>query len=374
MSFIVNRKVLLNELALLQTVAETKTTLPVLAYIKFEFDGERLVLTATNIDVSIITEIQAEGEAWSGCLPSAQLYALVKLLADETISFQRKDDRMEIKAGKAKHKLPVLPVTDFPAIERHESEGVAIDAATFSQMLDHVAFASLVPSDGIKASNQKYTGVDLSVKEGQLQLAATNITRFATVSHSIGSSLSFEVIIPNQAIGPLAVVKDGSLSIDVSPHHAHFANGPRHIYTRLIDDRFPDWKSLFPKSYEHTAEIASADLGAAIKRAMLTQGEGRLIIVGLRWTWASDELLIETRGGDRGKSDEVVSIACPSLNGSSVALGMNGQQVLDALPLLGEKVMCTFSDGTFIVELKPQQPSPINFVYYINTVTLKHWQ
>lgn len=375
MSFTVNRKLLLNELALLQTVAEVKSTMPVLAYVKFEFDGERLVLTATNIDVSIVTEVEAQGEPWAGCLPSAQLYALVKLLTDETLSFTRKDDRMEIKAGRARHKLPVLPVADFPDIERHESEGVTIDATVFSSMLDHVSFASLVPSDGIKQSSQKYTGVDLIVSDGRLQLAATNITRFATVDHTVDSVLSFEIIIPPQAIGPLAVIKEGSLLIDVSPNHAHFANGPRHIYTRLIDDKFPDWKSMFPKSYEHVAEISSDDLGMAVRRAMLTQNERRnMIIVGLRWTWAGDELLIETRGGDKGKSDEVVGITCPSLNGSSIALGMNGQQVLDALPLLGERVTCGFADGTFIIELKPQQPSPINFTYYINTVGLKNWQ
>lgn len=375
MTFIINRKALLDELALLATVAEPKTTLPILAFIRFEFDGVRLVLTASNIDVSIVTEIQAQGEPWAGCLPSAQLYALVKLLVDEALTFTLKDERMEVKAGRARHKLPVLPASDFPAIERPEAEGIAIDAAIFSTMLAHVSFASMVPGDGIKQSNQKFTGVDLIVKDGILQLAATNITRFATVSHAIESPLAFEIIIPPQAIGPLSIIKDGPLSIDVSPNHAHFANGQRHIYTRLIDDKFPDWQSLFPKAYEHTAEVGTEHLGAAIRRAMLTQNERRnLIIVGLRWTWAGNELLIETKGGDKGKSDEVVEIACPSLNGASVALGMNGQQVLDALSLLGERVTCGFSADTFIVELKPQQPSLVNFIYYINTVTLKNWQ
>lgn len=373
--FTVDRKLLLAELALLQTVAEVKTTLPVLAFVKFEFDGARLVMTASNIDVSIVTEIQAQGEPWAGCLPSAQLYALVKLLVDETVAFALKDDRMEVKAGRARHKLPTLPASDFPAIERPETEGIAIDAATFSTMLAHVSFASLVPSDGIKQSNQKFTGVDLIVKDCMLQLAATNITRFATVSHAVDSPLAFEIIIPSQAIGPLTIIKDGPLSIDVSPNHAHFANGQRHIYTRLIDDKFPDWKAMFPATYEHTAEVATDELEAAVRRAMLTQNERRnMVIVGLRWTWTGDELLIETRGGDKGKSDEVVEITCASLNGSSVVLGMNGQQVLDALSLLGEQVTCGFSPDTFIIELKPREPSPVDFAYYINTVSLKNWQ
>lgn len=375
MTFTCNRKQLANELGLLSTIAERKTTLPVLEYTLFNLAGETLTLTASSIDTSVVTEIPAQGDEWAGCLPTAQLYSLVKLLSDETLTFTLREPRMQIKAGRAKHLLPVMPASEFPEIERHESQGFTIDASVFNSMLNHVSFAAMVPSDDVKQSNRKYTGVDLTVKDGQLQLATTNIMRFAAVSHPVECDTELEVIIPSQAIGPLAAMKEGQLSIDVTSHYAHFGNGPRHLYTRLIDDKFPDWKSLFPKSYEHTAEIATEDLSAAVKRAMLTQNERRnLVIVGLRWTWAKDELLIETKGGDQGKSDELVAITCPSLNGSSLQLGMNGQQVLDALPLLGDKASCAFSDGTFIVELKPLQPSPVNFVYYINTVTLKHWQ
>lgn len=375
MTFTVNRKALLDELALLQTVAEKRTTMPILEYIKFELTGEALRLTATSIDVSIVTQVAAQGEAWTGCLPSSQLYALVKLLGGETVDFKPDNDRVIIKWDKSKHKIPSMPVTDFPDVRQYEAEGFTVDATTLSSMLDHVAFAVLTPADDIKQTNRKYTGVSLTVKDKQLQLAATNITRFAAASCAVETDLTTEVIIPNQALGPLTAMRDGTLTVSITPNYAHFTNGQRHLYTLLIDDKFPDWKSLFPSSYPYVAEIESGPLGTAIKRAMLTQNERRnMIMVGLRWTWANDELLIETKGGDLGKSDEVVAINCPSLNGSSIMLGMNGQQVIDVLPLLGERLTCGFSDSTFIVELKPQQPSPINFVYYINTVTLKHWQ
>lgn len=374
MTFTVNRKALLDELVLLQSVAEVKSTMPILSYIKFQLAGETLILTATSIDVSIITQVPATGGDWAGCLPSSQLYALIKLLSGETVDFKPEDDRVIIKWGKSKHKIPSMPVTDFPDVRQHEAEGFTVAATTLSSMLDHVKFAVLTPADDIKQTNRKYTGVSLTVKDGQLQLAATNITRFAAASCAVETDLNTEVIVPNQALGPLAAMKDGTLTVSIAPNYAHFTNGLRHLYTLLIDDKFPDWKSLFPSSYPYVAEVQSGELGAAIKRAMLTQNERRnMIIVGLRWSWTKDELLIETKGGDLGKSDEVVGISCPSLNGSSIVLGMNGQQVIDALPLLGEKLTCGFSDGTFIVELKPSQPSPINFVYYINTVTLKHW-
>lgn len=379
MTFTVARKPLLAELTLLQSVLEGKTTIPILSFVKFGLVGSTLTLTASNLDVSITTELEAEGDAWGGCLPSAQLYNLVKLLdakTAETITFTPKDGPMQVRAGKSKHLLPVAKAEDFPEIDCAEIKGIAIDAATFNEMLSSVSFAALVASDGINQSQQRYTGVSLLAGNGQLSLTATNVARMATTSCAVETPITMDVIIPRQAVGALLGIKEGELTIGVTSDGAlQFSNGQRQMYVRrLVDEKFVDWRSMFPKSYEHTAELAVSDLGAAIKRAMLTQNERRnMVIDGLRWTWANGELLIETRGGDKGKSDETVEITCPSLNGASIALGMNGQQVIDALGLLGEKVMCRFSDGTSIVELAPQQ-SAINFVYYINTVSLKNWQ
>lgn len=381
MTFSINRKSLLSELSLLQSVLDSKITLPVLAYVKFDLTGSMLALTASNLDVSITTQIEAEGDAWSGCLPLAQLHALVKLLdakTAETITFIPQDGPVLIKADKSKHKLPQMSVSEFPEVAQVTASDVSIPAATFNSMLSSIAFAVLAPSDGLGPSQQRFTGISMIAKGCELSLTATNITRLATASCAVESETDFDVIIPRQAIDALTKISEGEVSIGVTNSFLHFTNSSRRIYVRrLIDDKFPDWRSLFPKSYEHAAEIHTTQLGAAIKRAMLTQNERRnMVIDGLRWTWASGELLIETRGGDFGKSDEIVVITCPSLNGSSVQLGMNGQEVIDALSFLGERTTCQFSqgEGSFVVELKPQQPSPINFTYYINTVSLKNWQ
>jgi DNA polymerase-3 subunit beta len=373
MTFTVNRAALEAELAVLQAVAEKKTTMPALEYVMLGLVDNVLTLTASSIDVSLITEIEAQGEAWSGCVPCKQLYQLVKLLTGETVTFDVGDNGVIIKAGRARHKLPLMKASEFPEIEQAEAEYVTLPAATFSEMLASVRFATLAPSDGIGPSQYRFTGVNLIVGGERLSLTATNITRLATVSRAVESSLELDVILPADSLSALATVKDGTVSVGLIGNLICFVNERRHFYIRrLHDDKFPDWQAMFPASYQHEAKISSAELGAAIKRAMVTQNEGRLVTLGLRWTWANDELLIETKGGDRGKSDELVAIECSSLNGSSVVLGMNGQQVVEALGLMGERVTCRFNPETFVVELTPPQ-SAINFTYYINTVSLRHW-
>lgn len=376
MSFTVNRTALANELALLVQVGEKKTTMSATEYVMLGLVGNVLTLTATSIDVSLITEVEAEGEPWGGCVPCKQLYQLVKLLDAETITFNLTDGPVEIRAGRAKHKLPLMKSSEFPEVQQGDSERVNLAGETFNQMLGSVAFAVLQPSDGLKVSQQRFTGVNLIVRDGQLSLTATNISRLANVSCPVESSLALDVIIPGEALGAVSALKDGEVGIGLSSNLICFTNGPRRLFVRrLHDDKFPDWRAMFPQSYQHEAIVGASELGTAIKRAMLTQSvsEKRLVTLGLRWTWANGEVLIETKANDKGKSDEVVVAECPSLNGSSMALGVDGQLVLDALSRLGERLRFRFSPNVNSVQLVPVEPTT-SFVYYVGTVTLRHWE
>ncbi len=53
MKFTVTRNSLLNELNLVQGVIEKKSTIPILSNILLEASGERLAITATDLDVTI---------------------------------------------------------------------------------------------------------------------------------------------------------------------------------------------------------------------------------------------------------------------------------------------------------------------------------
>lgn len=372
--FTVNRTALANELALLVQVGEKKTTMPATEYVMLGLVGNVLTLTATSIDVSLITEVEAEGEPWGGCVPCKQLYQLVKLLDAETITFKPTDGPLEVRAGRAKHKLPLMKSSEFPEIERAEPETVMLPAATFNEMLAAVTFAMMTNSDG--PTNQMWaTGISLIIKQGQLSLTATNISRLASVSCSVNSPLELNTIIPAQALSALAAIKDGEVGVGLTENLIYFTNKQRQLFVRrLHSDRFPDWQAMFPQSYQHEAIVGASELGTAIKRAMLTQSvsEKRLVTLGLRWTWANGEVLIETKANDKGKSDEVVVAECPSLNGSSVALGVDGQLVLDALSRLGERLRFRFSPNVNSVQLVPAEPTT-SFVYYVGTVTLRHW-
>lgn len=338
MTFHVNRKALLDELALLQTVAEVKTTMPVLAYVRFVLSGDLLTLTTTNIDVSVVTQVQAEGEAWEGCVPSAALYALVKLLTDDTLTFKQKENRVEVKAGRAKHLLPLLPVSDFPLVQGLSGDGFSLSLPLLTKMIEATAFSALPFVEHLKPSDIKFTGVSLRVLGGKLEVAASQkvVTGVAEVA---ADAPDFTILIPQQAAAALKRLSGETVTIRHTEGVAEFTAGPRTIIARQLMGQFPQWRQ-FISEFPWAVTMATADTQSAIKRATVTMGTDNAVgFEPMKATFNRESVLIETRGGDKGKSEELLDVQS-NMNGDALSIGFINGQVLSVLSQCGERVMC----------------------------------
>lgn len=338
MTFTVNRKALLDELALLQTVAEVKTTMPVLAYVRFVLSGDLLTLTATNIDVSVVTQIQAEGETWGGCLPSAALYSLVKLLTDDSLRFTQKENRVEVKAGRAKHLLPLLPVSDFPLVEGLSGDGFSLSLPLLTKMIDATAFSALPFVEHLKPSDIKFTGVSIRAAGRKLEVAASQkvVTGIAEVATDVPD---FTILIPQQAAAALRRLDGEMVMIGHTEGVVQFTAGPRTMIVRQLIGQFPQWRQFIPE-FPWVVTMATADMQSAIKRATITMGTDNAVgFEPMKATFNRESVMIETRGGDKGKSEELLDVES-NMNGDALSIGFINGQVLSVMGQCGEHVTC----------------------------------
>lgn len=368
--FRVNRKALLDELILLQTAAEAKTTMPILAYVMFSLAGNALSLTATNIDVTITTEIEAEGDPWSGCLPSAQLYALVKLLSEETLTFQLKDERVEVKAERARHKLPIMPIADFPQSGGLAGEGFTLSLPLLKQMIASTAFSALPSVDHLKPADIKYTGLSLRSQDGKLE-AMASCKGVTAIAETATDAPPFAVILPRQATAALQRLEGETVTVKHSENLVQFVSGPRTITARQLMGQFPQWRQFVP-AFPWEVSVGVGELRDAIRRAAVTMGVDNAVgYEPMRATFSREALLIETRGGDKGKSEELVNTQS-SLNGDSLAIGFINGQVLDVLSKCGESVACHLATGDKPLMFKPRVEG-MELTFIVMPVSLKSW-
>jgi len=89
MEITVSKFELLRELTATQGVVERKTTIPILSNYLFEAAGDRLSLTATDLDLSLRTSCSAKVKKEGSCtIPARKLHDYVKLLPDADITIK----------------------------------------------------------------------------------------------------------------------------------------------------------------------------------------------------------------------------------------------------------------------------------------------
>src|SRR5437660_3060657 len=103
----VSRSELLRELTATQGVVERKTTIPILSNFLFEAAGDKLTITATDLDLSLRTSCDAKVKKDGSCtVPARKLYDYVKLLPEGEISIKMLENHwVQIRCGRSNTKM-----------------------------------------------------------------------------------------------------------------------------------------------------------------------------------------------------------------------------------------------------------------------------
>ena len=176
MEFSVKKFDLLQELNLTQGVVERKTTIPILGNILCEAAGNQVILTATDLELSIRTSCEAKvKKEGSGTIPAKKLLELVRLLPEGEIRFKLLENHwVQILADRKTYKMVGMSKDNFPAIPAFPHPLVTIPAKILSSLIAKTAFA-------ISNEESRYTlnGALLLLKPDTITMVATDGHRLA---------------------------------------------------------------------------------------------------------------------------------------------------------------------------------------------------
>ena len=136
MEFSVKKFDLLEELQYTQGVVERKTTIPILSNLLVEAKGNRLTITATDLELSIRTSCEAKiKKEGAGTIPAKKLLELVKLLPEEEIKFKLLDNHwVHITCDRRNYKLVGMSKENFPALPNFPHAMVKVPAALLASV------------------------------------------------------------------------------------------------------------------------------------------------------------------------------------------------------------------------------------------------
>src|ERR1043166_5120367 len=179
MEITVSKFELLRELTATQGVVERKTTIPILSNYLFEAAGDKLSLTATDLDLSLRTSCGVKVKKEGSCtIPARKLYDYVKLLPDADITIKLLESYwVSIRCGRSNTKMVGMARSNFPSLPVFPTAGVVkIPAQVLRGMIARTGFA-------IANEESRYTlnGALMVLKPESITMVATDGHRLAHI-------------------------------------------------------------------------------------------------------------------------------------------------------------------------------------------------
>jgi DNA polymerase-3 subunit beta len=365
MEITVSKSDLLKELTATQGVVERKTTIPILSNFLFEAAGDRLSITATDLDLSLRTSAAAKVKKDGSCtIPARKLYDYVRLLGEGDISVKLLENHwVQIRSGRSNTKMVGMARANFPALPLFPAESaIQIPAGVLRNLIAKTIFA-------ISNEESRYTlnGALLVLKPESITMVATDGHRLAHIEHSNSKfpvSGEMRVLVPKKAMAELNtllnVTDDPAVPVEFAKDEStlFFRIGGRLLTSRQLTGQFPNYEAVLPRDNNKSVTVHCDELSGAIQRVAQFADERSNAI---RLRLGKNELKISSSNTETGESEDSMET---SYAGDEIAIGFNSQYLLEFLKVVASgDVRFEFKDAQSAGQLRPDEAPDSEYKY-----------
>src|SRR5438270_8648467 len=304
----VSKQDLLKELTATQGVVERKTTIPILSNFLFEAAGDKLTITATDLDLSLRTSCPAKVKKEGSCtVPARKLYEYVKLLSDGDISIKLMENHwVQIRSGRSNTKMVGMARANFPAVRNFPASGaIKLPAQVVRTMIAKTIFA-------ISNEESRYTlnGALMVLKPESITMVATDGHRLAHIEKSQGKfSVSGEMktLVPKKAMAELNTLVNSADVEDIDFNRDEttlfFRIGNRLLTSRQLTGQFPNYEAVLPRDNSKQVIVRKDDVTGAIQRVAQFADE-RSGAIKLKLD--TNEVRVSSSSAESGESEDSI--------------------------------------------------------------------
>jgi DNA polymerase-3 subunit beta len=332
MKLSMERSALLRAMSRAQSVVERRNTIPILANVLIEAEGETVSFRASDLDIEVIDKSHAMvGQAGATTVGAHTLHEIVRKLPDGAMVELHDDGisgRLEVRAGRSHFSLATLPREDFPIMASAEYEcNFSCKAHVLRRLFDKAKFA-------ISTEETRYylNGVYMHSETGPegrvLRCVATDGHRLARIDAPLpeGAENLPGVIVPRKTVGELRNLledDDMQIAVSVSETKVRFATPEVTLTSKVIDGTFPDYSAVIPTQNTKRLEVDAAEFAKAVDRVATVSSErSRAVKLSLD----EDRLVLSVNAPDSGAADEELAVA---YSDEELEIGFNAKYLLE---------------------------------------------
>lgn len=342
MKLVVSKEKLCNSLQKVNSIIGNRSTLQILNNILIEAEQNKIVLTTSDSDVRIKTEIEVEVlEQGKITLPAKKFYEIVSDLSGESINLETNENIVSIKCGNSNFKLRGLSAADYPSeIETNPTKRFKIEQAELARIINLISY-SAAQDDSRKALN----GILFNISENNFTSVATDGRRLALVEKAMDefSGQDGNIVVPFKSASELRKLlgKTGNVDVEISESVITFIiEGSTIMTSKLIKENYPDYKQVIPVSFTRKVEIARELFASVLRSVSHVVSEKDFYVKIL---FSKNKLELSATSSDVGESNDFIEI---NYDGPEVQVSFNPIFLLDPLLRLDcDNVTIKMNDG-----------------------------
>jgi len=330
MKFIVSSSTLQKHLQSISGVLNSSNTLPILDYFLFNIQGKQLVVSGSDLETTMTTQIDlemAEADA-SIAMPAKFLLEILKTFPDQPLTFTVNPENfaIEIASENGKYKLSGLSGEEFPKTPKIDNASkMQIDSGAMFNAINKTIFAT-----GNDDLRPVMSGVFFELGSDALTFVATDahkLVRYRRRDAKSASNASF--IMPKK---PLNLLKNtcgniaSTVEIEYNETNAYFKLEHIQLICRLIDGKYPNYEAVIPKENPNRMVVSRKLFLDSVRRVSIfsnkTTHQVRIKITGSELNISAEDIDFSNEAAERLTCD---------YSGEDMEIGFNSRFLLEML-------------------------------------------
>ncbi len=284
MKFIVSSLDLLNHLQAISRVISNKSTLPILDNFLFDLKGQKLTLTASDLEVTMITSLDIESTDGEGliAMPSRLLLETLKKFPEQPLSFEIDMDKYSIAIVTEKGKYSIVgqngeDFPELPGINEDKVSSLQVPVELLETGINKTLFATA--DDELRPV---MNGILMEISPERVNFVASDshkLVRYQRLDAHAEIEASF--ILPKKPASSLKSIlpkEEGDVKIEFDDKNAIFTLHNYKLVCRLVEGNYPSYNAVIPQDNPNKVIIDRVEFNNTLGRVSLFSNQANNLI------------------------------------------------------------------------------------------------
>jgi len=344
------------KLTFLNHAVSGRNQLPILSNYLLETKKGKLIISATDLEIGIVSSVPAKVETEGTVTVPAKTFSdLVSNMSEGKAEISLKDSNLYLTGGKVEAVFQTSPADDFPRI--FEDKGIQI--ASLKKEAIEKDFQKVVFAASQDGGRPALSGLLIKKEKKGFSLVATDGYRLSlktSVSIGKGEGGFEKILVPSRVIRELLAIKEESQDIEISiskkTNQILFFLADTVLVGRLIEAEYPAYEKIIPSQSSTKVEFDREKMQNAVRICSVFARETANII---RFSLKKDKIFVSANTPSVGEDKVEVEA---KIAGGENEIAFNARYLLDVLSSLQEDELIfemtgPLSPGVFRIKNDP---------------------